>query len=260
MQPKVIPAPLTIGGTPLRTNPAGLVSLNDLHAAAKAAGQADGKLEPKHWGQAPRTKTSGTSGKSSVSGGPGRDFIDFVANAQKVDAAHLYATTRGKGGGTWAHWQIALAYAKYLSPALHMQVNEVYARFKAADVTLAADIAERASPEKAEWLARRTAGIVARKSLTSTLARHGVQGKGYADCTNAIYVNVLGAKKSQVVQQRGLPAGANLRDHMDAEQLVATAMSEIVARKRIVRGDAQGNDRCAAECFGAARSVMQLIR
>jgi len=30
--------------------------------------------------------------------------------------AGLVKTTRGKGGGTWAHWQIALAYAKYLSP------------------------------------------------------------------------------------------------------------------------------------------------
>jgi hypothetical protein len=243
MQPKVTPQPLTIGGTLLRTNPAGLVSLNDLHAAAKAAGQADGKADPREWQRK-----------------DGAQFIEFVAGQLNVARGHIYAATRGKGGGTWAHWQIALAYAKYLSPALHMQVNEVFARFKAGDVTLAADIAERASPEKAEWLARRTAGIVARKGLTSTLARHGVQGKGYADCTNAIYVNVLGAKKSQVVQQRGLPAGSNLRDHMDAEQLVATAMSEIVARKRIVRGDVHGNDRCAAECFGAARSVMQLVR
>lgn len=31
---------------------------------------------------------------------------------------HIYKAQRGKGGGTYAHWQIALAYAKYLSPAL----------------------------------------------------------------------------------------------------------------------------------------------
>lgn len=243
MQPKVPPQPLTLGGTPLRTNPAGLVSLNDLHAAAKAAGQADGKSDPREWQRK-----------------DGAQFIEFVATQLNVARGHIYAATRGKGGGTWAHWQIALAYAKYLSPALHMQVNDVYARFKAGDVKLAADIAERASPEKAEWLARRTAGIVARKNLTATLASHGVHGKGYADCTNAIYVNVLGAKKSAVVEQRQLPPKANLRDHMDAEQLVATAMSEIVARKRIVRGDVQGNERCASECFGAALSVTQLMR
>jgi hypothetical protein len=32
---------------------------------------------------------------------------------------------RGKGGGTYAHWQIALAYAKYLSPEFHMWCNDV---------------------------------------------------------------------------------------------------------------------------------------
>lgn len=32
---------------------------------------------------------------------------------------------RGRGKGTWAHWQIALAYAKYLSPDFHMWCNTV---------------------------------------------------------------------------------------------------------------------------------------
>lgn len=34
-------------------------------------------------------------------------------------------TKKGKNGGTWAHWQIALAYAKYLSPEFHMWCNTV---------------------------------------------------------------------------------------------------------------------------------------
>lgn len=32
---------------------------------------------------------------------------------------------RGVGGVTWAHWQIGLAYAKYLSPEFHMWCNTV---------------------------------------------------------------------------------------------------------------------------------------
>lgn len=177
--------------------------------------------------------------------------------------------TSGKSGGRHRiDYLLTLGMAKELAMVERSDVGQRVRRYfidleervARGDVTLAAEIAERASPEKVEWLARRTAGIAARKDLTSTLHRHGVHGKGYADCTNAIYVNVLGAKKSAVVAQRGLPAGSNLRDHMDAEQLVATAMAEIVARKRIVRGDAQGNERCAAECYGASSSVMQLMR
>lgn len=34
-------------------------------------------------------------------------------------------TKKGNGGGTYAHWQIGLAYAKYLSPEFHMQCNAV---------------------------------------------------------------------------------------------------------------------------------------
>lgn len=32
---------------------------------------------------------------------------------------------KGKNGGTYAHWQIAMAYAKYLSPKFHMWCNTV---------------------------------------------------------------------------------------------------------------------------------------
>lgn len=37
----------------------------------------------------------------------------------------LTLATRGSGGGTWAHWQLAIAYARYLSPAFHLWCNEV---------------------------------------------------------------------------------------------------------------------------------------
>lgn len=56
----------------------------------------------------------------------GNDFIDAVSKNLKVPVEHLLETSKGRTGGTFAHWQIALAYAKYLSPELHMHVNEVY--------------------------------------------------------------------------------------------------------------------------------------
>lgn len=261
MTPKVLSAPLLIiGGQPLKTNTEGLLSLTDLYQAACRQGWADGKLEPKGWAQTPRAKKSGSSGKTSVSGGPGRDFIDFVAENLKVDAATIYKAVRGKhGGGTFAHWQIALAYAKYLSPALHMQVNDVYARYKTGDVTLAAEIADKAKPADAAWLAKRVQSTVVRNELTSTLAAHGVAGKGFADCTNAIYKNVLGGKKSEVCAARGLRKSTNLRNVMNTEQLIATSMSELVAAKRIDRNNDRGNHVCTLTCNTAAANVMALL-
>lgn len=232
---------LVIAGAVVRTNDAGLVSLNDIHGAAQVGGMAEGKADPREWSRQ-----------------AGADFIDFVASNLNVGKSHIYQSKRGKGGGTFAHWQIALAYAKYLSPALHMQVNEVYARFKSGDVTLADEIADKASPEQQEWLATRLNGKVARNQLTSTLAAHGVNGKGYPDCTNAIYKPILGGKKSEICAQRGLRKTTNLRDLMDHEQLTRTSLAEIVARKNIERFNVRGNEKCANECARAAEKVASI--
>jgi hypothetical protein len=51
---------------------------------------------------------------------------DFIAHVELiVGNSHLYETSAGKRGGTFAHWQIALAYAKYLSPEFHFWCNTV---------------------------------------------------------------------------------------------------------------------------------------
>ncbi|RTL17095.1 MAG: hypothetical protein EKK55_23230 [Rhodocyclaceae bacterium] len=90
---------------------------------------------------------------------------------------------------------------------------------------------------------------------TATLAAHGVQGKGYADCTNAIYRPILGGKKSDICAARNLPRTTNMRDLMDLEQLTRTSLAEIIARKRIERFNARGNQACAYECDKAAQGV-----
>ena len=43
----------------------------------------------------------------------------------RLDPDGFVATARGRLGGTWAHWQLALAYARYLSPASHLWCNTV---------------------------------------------------------------------------------------------------------------------------------------
>ena len=43
----------------------------------------------------------------------------------RLDPDGFVATTRGRHGGTWAHWQLALSYARYLSPAFHLWCNTV---------------------------------------------------------------------------------------------------------------------------------------
>jgi hypothetical protein len=53
-----------------------------------------------------------------------------AANAGHAGIWHLdtdgfVATVRGNQGGTWAHWQLALSYARYLSSPFHLWCNTV---------------------------------------------------------------------------------------------------------------------------------------
>ena len=112
-----------IGNTPLRRNNEGLISLTDIF---KASGETNQNRDPRQWSRK-----------------EGASFIHFVVDNLNVPEKHIYKTTRGKGGGTYAHWQIALAYAKYLSHDLHMHVNEAYMRFKTNDIRMADEIADK---------------------------------------------------------------------------------------------------------------------
>ncbi len=47
------------------------------------------------------------------------------AGIWNIDTDGFVATVRGNQGGTWAHWQLALPYARYLSPAFHLWCNTV---------------------------------------------------------------------------------------------------------------------------------------
>lgn len=55
-------------------------------------------------------------------------FVGFVADTLNMGISHdeIVKTVRGgRAPGTWAHWQVAMAYAKYLSPEFHMWCNSV---------------------------------------------------------------------------------------------------------------------------------------
>lgn len=54
-----------------------------------------------------------------------QQFIETVGEKLNVPEMVLLKSTKGRYGGTYAHYQIALAYAKYLSPEFHMWANEV---------------------------------------------------------------------------------------------------------------------------------------
>lgn len=121
-------------------------------------------------------------------------FIDFLSDifnlrnseiaGSRVSHSGLISTVRGgKSPGTWAHWQVALAYAKYLSPEFHSWCNTVVRSYMdrtaeaAGTVTMPQDIVEmlrridgicKSTIHKVTTIEKTVAGIVASDEIVAS--------------------------------------------------------------------------------------------
>lgn len=222
-----------------------LVSLTDMW---RAAGSPEEK-KPNDWASTPQ----------------GKGFIANLRASLNAGKSGIWKSTRGKhSGGTWAHWQIGLAYAKYLSHKFHRLVNEAFKEWaeEKADPDLKAERAiagyERKGYDHA-WIERRFSGIVNRKALTATMKDHNCKVVGrdnpFAEATRAITLAVLGKTPKEIRDDKCLPESARTRDFLPAEELISIEWAEIQARKLIKARGADGNSECVEACRRAGRAV-----
>lgn len=246
-----LPNSLTIRGRAIRFDANGLACLNDIWTAAGFTKN----QRPSDWTSLGTTHARITRVLKLITGKSG--------NYEKQDMQRVLKTKIGANGGTYADIRLALDYAEYLNPALAIEVKEVFLRYQAADATLADDILSRASPEDNRWAGVRALSRSNRKNYTQTLKDHGVVEKGYMDCTEAVYQSLLGAKSYKIREQRGLPKGSNLRNHMDTSELSFVMAAEALTAERIADEDRRGNALCVeASRIGASaiRSALEADR
>jgi hypothetical protein len=190
-----------------------------------------------------------------------REFVQSLADSLRVGIAHLWKSRTGNGVGTTkVHWQIALAYAKYLSPEFHRFVNEAFREWteERANPDLKVERAVEGYRRKGwddERIAARIDGIVQRNILTDTLKSRGVDGLGYAICTDAINTEVLGGSAKAIKLAKGLPAKARTRDHLDSVQLAGLGLAEAMASRKIKDGCTHGNGSCCEVCRESGKAV-----
>ncbi len=88
------------------------MAINHDGSVSACLGAVDGRMSqaPAQWKRLPDTKK----------------FLESLKKKLDVGKSYLIKSVRGRGKaqGTYAHWQIALAYAKYLSPEFHIWANE----------------------------------------------------------------------------------------------------------------------------------------
>lgn len=226
-----------------------LVSLTDMW---KAAGSPK-KRRPTDWAAIDSSK----------------EFMASVAQDSNTAPGGIWKSRRGKlTGGVFAHWQVALAYGKYLSPEFHQYVNAAFKEWSEEKANPSLKIErgvdlylKRGYTE--EWVADRCQGIVQRKALTATMVDHNAKIAGadnpFAEATRSISLQVLGKTPSEIKAAKGLPKTAKTRDHLDRRELAALRFAESEAEHTIKAEGADGNAECVDCCRRAGRAVKLAI-
>lgn len=192
-------------------------------------------------------------------------FCEGVSGLLKVDLKSLFTKTKGRSGKTYAHPQIALAYAKYLDPKLHVLVNQTFFERieEEKNPDLIIDRARRTYKKKGksdEWINNRLRAKATRNNFTSMLKAHGVENDGFRHCTNAIYEPLFGGTTAVVRMKKGLEKKENIRDNLSGIELSAVEFSEALARDTIDRNDLRGNAQCEMASRKSSRIVADAIK
>lgn len=232
-------------GTEIRKDANGMVNLTDLW---RAAGSTENQ-SPNRW---QRTDAA-------------QAFIRATEKFLKGISNPIIKTKKGKGGGTYAHEQIALEYAQYLSPELAVLVNQTFFERleEEKNPQLAIDRGINNWKKKGktdEWIAKRLKAVSTRKRLTGALKLAGCDQKGYRDATNAMYAPQYGGTAAKVREKLGLPEGANTREGMSEIQLTAIELTELLAAQNIEKKGLYGNNACVQECNTVSRGIAKAIK
>jgi phage anti-repressor protein len=181
--------------------------------------------------------------------------------------SRIIKTKRGKGGGTLAHWKLALDYAGYLSPALKSQFYD-WIRERVEEESNP-DLAYKRGRERAikqwqkqgrsqEWIQERIDGTENRLQFTDTLKKHGVsKSYEYAACTNEIYKPLLGGTAKEIKQHRSI---TKLRDGLSRVELMAVGLAEAIASETMETQNAKDFGRCQDICTDSGARVSRVFK
>lgn len=217
-----------------------MVSLTDLW---KAVGE-DKKKHPTLWMRSDSTK----------------ELLSKCAEMLNLTNSQLWKTQRGHAGGVYSHWQIALAYAKWLSPELHLAVNDIYRRFQEADPALAESVIDRTeNVEDLKRIEARVRNKQSNKALNGVIAAHGGEGKTFACVADINNIAVTGKTAKQIRAENGLPKKASTRPILPTSGMTHMAFLEDLESKSIEKKRSLGHSAIVANVCDVANSLQAFI-
>lgn len=170
----------------------------------------------------------------------------------------LTKTKYGRVGGTFGIWMVYLAYAKYLSPEIHYQVNAVFTKMYPQYINQINNTYIEIADKEQKWLDIRNVNKQCRIKFSETLKEHEVTPNGQASCTNVIYKEVLGDKASNIKKE--LAITGSLRDALPIEQLSLLGTVECYSALNIEKYNIRGNIGCKNTCSNIAKIFANTVK
>lgn len=178
---------------------------------------------------------------------------------------NLVATRRGRhGGGTYAHFILALAYAEHLNPELGVEVREIALRVYAGDVSVLDDF-KRTHAEKLEEDGQRvTVRDEIRKNnfdLNATLKQAGANHTSqYAQFHNHGYRGLYNEETEDAIHRRKrLERHQKILDHMGFSELSANMFRTSMAQDYLKKYPISGVKRALEVHYRMGKSVRDLL-
>jgi len=198
----------------------------------------------------------------------GKEFVEAVTKELNAEPQSVLSTTQGRTGGTWGHRQIALAYAKYLSPELHMYVNQCF--FERIEEENNPELAISRGRERAIgaykrkgcsdlWIEQRVKSIESTLHLNGIIGVHSDDARAFPKCANAINLNILGTTAKKYKSNIGLRPSAAIRDTFDEITLTAIDLINLLAAKKIQEQDYYGNTECVKAVSEVSSKVSTVL-
>ncbi len=193
------------------------------------------------------------------------EYAEVVAAANSVNFTDLKTTRRGNGGGTFLHPELAVVFARWISPAFAYWCDkQVATLIRLAQEAPARNQALRTKRlqrlgRPAEVIAARNNGVEVRKAFTECLKGHGVHAAGYQDCSRAHYFPLFGGSTDVIREKLEVAGKGSVRDHMSMAQLSAISLSEALSVEHIEKERVYGNNACVEVCNKVGREVAKLI-
>lgn len=258
-------------GKGMKVNDDGMVSLTDIWNANGG----ESRNRPKAWLE---TQQAQDFVAEVVKGQNPALFLKVAGVVKSEDIRLFLKVAKGRNGGTYAHWQIALAYAQFLSPELHVAVNTVFKGFVEADASIATSVLERTTDQQAvesialkaidktdspEALSRqelRARTKYENKSLNAAIKECTSNQFAHSMVADLNNVSITGMKAKEFREVHNLPAKASTRDHLTTHQMTVLAFQEFLEASTLRSQGVKGTKAVLSTVKETISSVQTLVR